>query len=303
MTTNAPVTLLSIIIPAYNYAQLIERALNSVFSQCDDTIEVIVINDGSTDNTQQVLTSYQAKLKHPLILINQANTGVAKARNNAIDAATGKYVWLLDADDELAENSIAAVVSCLLANQPELLLGSHVSIKPDGKGKTFTRKPASDNRLTNFIAYLDKTIPIMHGALVVKRTLIQRYPYPENLSHAEDIPVFAWLIANTNPQVITDVLVHIHKHANSRRHNSSAAIEAGMQLVDIMFDSKYLASEYLAYKDWYKAYRMSSLFRTCYGANDYRQAKALYANLLKLSPRRALRWKILSKRMRMVFKS
>jgi glycosyltransferase involved in cell wall biosynthesis len=99
MTTNAPVTLLSIIIPAYNYAQLIERALNSVFSQCDNNIEVIVINDGSTDNTQQVLTSYQAKLKHPLIIINQANTGVAKARNNAIDAATGKYVWLLDADD------------------------------------------------------------------------------------------------------------------------------------------------------------------------------------------------------------
>ncbi|MFQ3323079.1 MAG: glycosyltransferase involved in cell wall biosynthesis [Pseudomonadales bacterium] len=52
MTTNAPVTLLTIIIPAYNYAQLIERALNSVFSQDDDNIEVIVINDGSTNNTQ-----------------------------------------------------------------------------------------------------------------------------------------------------------------------------------------------------------------------------------------------------------
>jgi hypothetical protein len=104
---------------------------------------------------------------------------------------------------------------------------------------------------------------MMHRALVVKRTLIQRYPYPESLSHAEDIPVFAWLIANTNPHVITDVLVNVHKHANSRRHNSSAAIEADMQLVDVLFDSKYLASEYLAYKDWYKAYRMLSLFRTC----------------------------------------
>ncbi|MFQ3323080.1 MAG: glycosyltransferase involved in cell wall biosynthesis [Pseudomonadales bacterium] len=99
-----------------------------------------------------MLPSYQAKLKRPLTLINQANTGVAKARNNAIDAATGEYVWLLDADDELVENSIAAVVTYLLANQPELLLGSHTSIKPDGKRKTFTRKPASANRLENFIA-------------------------------------------------------------------------------------------------------------------------------------------------------
>lgn len=106
-----------------------------------------MINDGSTDNTQQVLTSYQAKLKRPLTVINQANTGVAKARNNAIDVATGEYVWRLDADDELVENSIAAVVTYRLVNQPELLPGSHASITPDGKRKTFTRKPASANRL------------------------------------------------------------------------------------------------------------------------------------------------------------
>jgi glycosyltransferase involved in cell wall biosynthesis len=302
MTTTKSVTLLSIIIPAYNYAHLIERALNSVFNQWNENIEVIVIDDGSTDNTQQVLTSYQRQLNRPLTLINQHNTGVAKARNNAIDAATGRYVWLLDADDELAENSIAAVLKYLAENQPELLLGSHVSVKPDGKRKTLNRKPASDNRLENFIAYLDKTMPMMHGAFVVKRALIQRYPYPEDLSHAEDIPVFAWLVANTNPQIITDALVNIHKHANSRRHNSSAAVETGMQLVDTLFDSKYLSNEYLAYKDWYKAYRVSSLFRTCYAANDYQQAKELYAELFKLSPRRALRWKTLRKRIRMIFK-
>ncbi|MFQ3323081.1 MAG: hypothetical protein ACI90U_000897 [Pseudomonadales bacterium] len=143
---------------------------------------------------------------------------------------------------------------------------------------------------------------MMHGSFVVKRALIQRYPYPESLSHAEDIPVSAWLIANTSPQVIADVLVNIHKHANSRRHDSSAAIEAGMQLVEVLFDKKYLSNEHLAYKDWYKAYRMPSLFRTCYGANDYQQAKALYAELLKLSPRRALCWEILRNRIGMVFK-
>jgi glycosyltransferase involved in cell wall biosynthesis len=301
MTTNAPVTLISIIIPAYNYAHLIERALDSVFSQWNENIEVIVIDDGSTDNTQHVLTSYQRQLERPLTLINQDNTGVAKARNNAIDAATGEYVWLLDADDELAENSIAAVLVYLVGNQPELLLGSHVSIRADGKQKTLSRKPVSAIKLSNFIAYLDKTLPMMHGAFVVKRAIIQRYPYPD-LSHAEDIPVFAWLIGNTNPQVIEDVLVKIHKHANSRRHNSSAAIEAGMQLVDTLFDSKYLSSEYLAYKDWYKAYRMSSLFRTCYAANDYQQARKLYTALFKLSPRRALRWKTLRKFIRMAFK-
>lgn len=87
---------ISIIIPNYNGALLLERCLNSVYSQKGDfDLEVIVIDDGSSDNSLEVLEQYNKQL----IILKQSNQGPAVARNKGIEAATGKYLAFLDADD------------------------------------------------------------------------------------------------------------------------------------------------------------------------------------------------------------
>lgn len=85
----------SIIIPAYNAEKTIERALNSALHQDFKDFEVIVINDGSTDDTLKILESYGNRI----ILINQKNRGAVKAANVGFKLARGKYVVKLDADD------------------------------------------------------------------------------------------------------------------------------------------------------------------------------------------------------------
>ena len=88
--------LVSVIIPTYNRAKTIERAVNSVLAQTWKEIEVIIVDDGSTDQTSEVLKAYGDKIR----VIYQQNGGASAARNTGIKAATGKIISFLDSDDE-----------------------------------------------------------------------------------------------------------------------------------------------------------------------------------------------------------
>ncbi|MCP4711182.1 MAG: glycosyltransferase family 2 protein, partial [Planctomycetes bacterium] len=87
--------LISVIIPTFNRANYIEEAVNSVLSQTYDAIELIIIDDGSTDNTRQLLSEYGDELRY----YRQDNQGIAAARNRGVTHATGDYLAFLDSDD------------------------------------------------------------------------------------------------------------------------------------------------------------------------------------------------------------
>ena len=90
--------IVSVIIPAYNAEKYIEDALNSVLKSKYKNIEIIVVNDGSIDRTAEILNEYSEKDSR-LLIINEKNAGVSKARNNGIKRAVGKFIFFLDADD------------------------------------------------------------------------------------------------------------------------------------------------------------------------------------------------------------
>jgi glycosyltransferase involved in cell wall biosynthesis len=85
----------SVIIPVYNQANFLDAAIQSVVAQTYHDYEIIVVNDGSTDRTDEVAKQYQEKIRY----INQENQGLAGARNTGINASKGEYVALLDSDD------------------------------------------------------------------------------------------------------------------------------------------------------------------------------------------------------------
>jgi hypothetical protein len=107
----------SIIIPAYNQARYLERAITSALAQKDADVEVVVVNDGSTDETQDIIARYQAEPR--LKSIHQSNAGLAAARNRGLAEATGEYVCFLDADDFYDPQKCAKQAALLDAN-PDL---------------------------------------------------------------------------------------------------------------------------------------------------------------------------------------
>ena len=91
----------SVVIPVYNCAPYLRRCLDSVVAQSNSSWEIISVDDGSTDGSVAILREYEGKLSGKMRVIEQENVGPAKARNRAIDVATGKYLAFLDADDFL----------------------------------------------------------------------------------------------------------------------------------------------------------------------------------------------------------
>lgn len=106
----------SVIIPCYNGEQFIDRCLNSVVSQDYPTIEIIIVNDGSTDKSEDKILSWKKELEHTerrLIYVSQENKGPAAAVNTGLKYVSGEYISLLDVDDEYLSGSISARVSFL----------------------------------------------------------------------------------------------------------------------------------------------------------------------------------------------
>lgn len=118
------VILVSIIIPVYNKENLLEACLKSAQSQSYHNIEIIIVNDGSTDKSRHIIEDFiltESKSR----LINQKNKGVAAARNNGIENAKGDYVYFLDADDIILESTIDTLVKRAEMAQSDMIVGNY----------------------------------------------------------------------------------------------------------------------------------------------------------------------------------
>jgi glycosyltransferase involved in cell wall biosynthesis len=120
MKTNFFNPLISVIIPCYNQAQFLEDAVHSVVKQTYNNWEIIIVNDGSLDDTnsvsQKIIKTYS---QYSITLLEQNNSGVASARNNGISVASGEYIIPLDADDKFATTYFDKAIN-ILQNNPEI---------------------------------------------------------------------------------------------------------------------------------------------------------------------------------------
>ncbi|MCA9469347.1 MAG: glycosyltransferase family 2 protein [Nitrospira sp.] len=123
--------LISVIIPAYNAEQFIHLALESVLSQSHPPHEIIVIDDGSTDNTRKVLTNFKGKVR----CLYQQNRGPSAARNAGIRVAEGDLICFLDADDLWVSNKLASQHAYMMAH-PEIAMvfSDHEEFNEEGMG-------------------------------------------------------------------------------------------------------------------------------------------------------------------------
>lgn len=106
---------ISVIIPAYNHGKELPGCLNSVFSQTFKNLEVLVVNDGSTDITEEILKKYRARKECSanFQIISQANQGAPMARNNGFKKSHGEYVIFLDADIKLKKDALEIMLNTL----------------------------------------------------------------------------------------------------------------------------------------------------------------------------------------------
>lgn len=291
----------SIVIPCYNYGHWLARAVASVLAQDGDDWELLVIDDGSTDDTAQVARELLAHHPGRLRFLSQPNRGAAAVRNRGIDETRGDYLIFLDADDELAPDALAAYRE-LLVRLPDadLLAGAHRACAANGRcrPRPVGRLPASRKRRLHGYLFA-KTLYLCNGATAFHRRVFALRRYPEALRATEDIPVFALVLATGEIAVTDAVLAIIHHHPGSLRCDAERAAAAAPGLLDEIFGAAMPAWAE-AYRERYRAQRQLSLFRTCYLAGDTARALDCYHQALRASPLTALgRWSYLSKYLRL----
>ena len=125
MTSHQP--LLSVIIPVWNGGQYLEKNLRSLLTQSITDMEIIVVDDGSTDNTPDILAALQ-KEDGRIQVIRQKNAGVSAARNRALEVCRGRYIRFVDADDFLPEDSLKMLVTSMEQNDSDLVIAAYTEV-------------------------------------------------------------------------------------------------------------------------------------------------------------------------------
>ena len=135
--------LISIIVPVYNAEKYLNRCIDSVLNQTYKNIELILINDGSTDNSLNICQDYANK-DNRIKVITQENSGVAVARNKGIEVATGEYIMFLDSDDWYDDNYVLHLYKSI--DNADLAIGSLIKVFDDGKTSTIKINEVDDTR-------------------------------------------------------------------------------------------------------------------------------------------------------------
>lgn len=290
--------IVSIVIPTYNYAHFLPRALDSVLNQLSENIELVVVDDGSQDQTQEILAEYSSRNSR-IKLVKQGNMGSAAARNHGIRESSGRYVLLLDADDEVLPGSLTHLID-LAESRPDagMILGAYISVFPDGRERKKEFKPippkSPSETIHNYL--LKKSISVSHSCSMFRKDLLLLRPYPVGLKKGEDIPVFAFLLVSAPVVVSNQTIARIHKHSDSLRHNRNDEEASAIKMVDAVFS--YLPEECQHLRHRYLSQRYLSLFRSAQSAGDIQTARKYFAQAFRLSPVQALRISYLRKWLR-----
>lgn len=202
--------LVSVVIPTFNSAELLPQALNSVFKQTYINYEIVVVDDGSTDDTKQAIEPYRSRINY----IYQQNQGVAAARNRGIEAARGELIAFLDADDLFLPYKLQQQVAILEA-QPEVGMvvgGWHLT---DERGNVIR-----DVELWHSLPQLDLHTwlywkPVLPSATLVRCSWLQQVGgFPTETIPVEDVECFLKLILNGCKAVWCKQIVTIYRQIN-----------------------------------------------------------------------------------------
>lgn len=214
----------TVYITAYNYGRFISQAVDSVLKQTMTDWELIIIDDGSTDNTQAVLEPYR---NHPgIMIIQQENKGLNISNNIAIRLSRADYVMRLDADDYLDENCLL-VLSYLLDTKAEvgLVYSDYYHVDSQGEILELVRR----KKIGEEVELLD--LPA-HGActMIRKSVLINIGSYDEAFTCQDGYDLWLKLIQQYNPYNVNVPLFYYRRHPHNLTHQHAKVIDTRYEI-------------------------------------------------------------------------
>lgn len=219
---------LSIIIPMYNVEKYIANCLDSILSSDlpTDSYEIIIINDGSTDSGPDIVEDY-LKQYHNIHYITQENQGQSTARNQGIKVSKGEYIWFIDADDKISQNSSSILKSLSINPQIDILGIKLLDVEEDGTiiTESCTQPSLShDMVMKGRDAIINGYNPSSVCALIAKRDLFLQNDlyFVPGITH-QDVELSYRLMAKANHVMFSTLCPYIYiQHPTSVSHTNIA---------------------------------------------------------------------------------
>ena len=231
--------LVTIIIPVFNGEKYIAKCLGSVLTQTYQELEIIIIDDGSTDNTVNVVKKIISGDKR-VQLISQENAGVSSARNKGLEIATGKYVAFIDADDWVDREYISALVKRIKADNADISVCSFATEYEEGvKEKNYIKisKDAvvnTKNDIYKYVADGANWIYVVWGK-VFRRGILDGIEFNQQ-SYCEDAKFMRDVIKRVNVIALTNLeLYHYYMNCASVTHDINRQFEYDYSLLQVTY--------------------------------------------------------------------
>jgi glycosyltransferase involved in cell wall biosynthesis len=202
---NTPV--ISVVIPAYNCAGFLRESMDSLLGQTFSDFEVIIINDGSTDNTADIIRSY--KDDRIIYTENGRNEGLAFTLNRGIDMARGRYIARMDGDDTCLPQRFQQQLNFFDAHPHTQILATWIELMDEeGKFTGYWTEEKTASSPQKIRSHLLKDNCIAHPTVMAKADLLKKYKYNATQSAAEDYDLWLRIAADNIPiHKLEEVLV------------------------------------------------------------------------------------------------
>ena len=205
----------TVFIPTYNRAHFLPDAVDSILRQTFADFELLIIDDGSTDDTLNVLERYRDRRLR--VISNPGNLGSPKTRNRGLDLAEGRFIAMLDSDDAAHPDRLRRQVDFLKNHLDHALIGSGKKRLGGGfrLGTLMRRRPTTADAVRTRLLF---RCCIAHPTVMGQTEILKRFRYDETFSVSQDYELFVRLADHYKLANLREPLVQVRRHAGQESH-------------------------------------------------------------------------------------
>lgn len=247
----------SIIVPVYNVEKYLEKCLDSLVKQTLDEVEILVVNDGSTDCSEKIIQSFQKKFPLKIRSFNKENGGLSDARNFGLDRATGDYIGFVDSDDYITENMFQEMYSLAVKNMAEMVICNLQKVDENG---TVTQKLTQIPNLPEVIILKDHfsvfaDLSYFACNKIFKKDLFNGMRFQKN-KHFEDIELIPKLLLKS--KILAQTQSYHYQYFERTNSISKTHSLKGLDILEAIksVESTFKVSQYAAQSSELKNFKI-----------------------------------------------
>jgi hypothetical protein len=219
----------SVIVPTFNRGALLGQTLESLRAQTHRDFEVIVVDDGSTDNTRDVVQSFDQRFRY----VHQSNRGRSNARNNALGLAQGRYIAFLDSDDLFMPDKLEIQVRCLEEREDVgWVYSSTRNIDEQGKPTGYGYEASASGWIHAEVTFFLPLTVILSTVMVRRQVMEAVGGFDENMNRFEDTDMWRRISRKYKALAIPEPLIDFREHSGNTMEDPRTVFESVCYYVD-----------------------------------------------------------------------